>query len=251
MKRHRTARLSRRLDGSAHYRDARAFRVGFVVHVLRGVALVRHRHDRRQRQRRRDGGRDPELLEQSATREADEPFDEKTRHDHRLEQTLQERIAEQAAHVVLRHRPGRCIGGTRTRQPTPQFDGVGTRRHEAHDRAHQARRIDRAMAKRAEQEIADARIDGMAQLEFLDATLELRPVRRDCRARSKALPRCSSALSALITTADEVEAAPSARSELGHDRRASAREAVQRFVQRRVESKCARSKSAQACSARP
>jgi hypothetical protein len=109
-----TIRLPRRRDGSAHYRDTRDFRVGFVVHVLRGVALVRHRHDGLQRQRRRDGRRRPELLQQSPTREGDEPFDEKTRHDHRLEQTLQERVADEASHVVLRHRPGRRIDGTRT-----------------------------------------------------------------------------------------------------------------------------------------
>ena len=71
--------------------------------------------------------------------------------------------------------PNRPVTGALN--PRAQFDGIGARGNEADDWTHEARRVDSGVGERAKQEIAHARIHGMAQVKLLDAMFELRPIR--------------------------------------------------------------------------
>ena len=195
MERHRGAGRPRRRDRLAHEGDFRGFAFGFVVHVFGVEALVRHCDDRRQRQsgflRRcmlkalfppccphfRGHGLEHagNLAQQRGACKREEPLDEKTRHKDRLQQPLQQGVAKHALHVWRDRCPIDRVTGAL--KPRAQFDGIGARRNEADNWTHEARRVDSGVVKRAEQEIAHARIRGMAQIEFLDAMFELRPIR--------------------------------------------------------------------------
>ena len=178
VERHRAPRRTRGHDRAAQFGDIRSFLVGFVVHVLGVEALERNRRDGGQWQRGCRVTVLGEFPQQAAARERDQALDEDVRHHDFLEQAVQQRVGEQSADERPQRRPCAVVARLEFRQAPMQLDRLGSRGHEARDRAHQTRRIDRGVAERAEQQVADAWVARMPQVVILDAMLELHPVRR-------------------------------------------------------------------------
>ena len=89
------------------------------------------------------------LAQQCGTCKREEPLDEEARHEHRLEQALQQGIAEHASDRGQRLTPSSAVA----RVPVSRarnVDAIGTGRDEAHDRAHEARRVDCASVRAPE-----------------------------------------------------------------------------------------------------